>query len=209
MAGDAACTRRRTIDEERFLIADNDIHVRERDLDGRPLFVVDGMLRPDFVRMLFEVLNRQGFTRSDYDTDATKGVRHWKHEFSLDDLTSNPFLRTWHDHVVAKTNELFPGRKLALRRVHINNHPYGDLQHAHVDWVPGVTALYFANTHWDENWHGETIFYDGGGEAYYAVAPKPGRILIFAGDVLHRGGVPSRTCFESRLSVAFKFSADA
>ena len=52
---------------------------------------------------------------------------------------------------------------------------------------------------------GETIFYDHAGEPHTAVAPRPGRVLVFPADVVHRGGVPSRKCFSARLSVAFKF----
>jgi hypothetical protein len=28
---------------------------------------------------------------------------------------------------------------------------------------------------------------------------------VFDGGIVHRGGVPSRSCFAARLSVAFKF----
>ena len=73
------------------------------------------------------------------------------------------------------------------------------------DIVPGVTALYFANPEWQDDWQGETVFYDRAGEPFHAVAPKPGRVLVFDGGIVHRGGVPSRKCFEPRLSVAFKF----
>ena len=56
---------------------------------------------------------------------------------------------------------------------------------------------------------GETVFYDRAGEPFHAVAPKPGRLLLFDGGIVHRGGVPSRKCFEPRLSVAFKFREEA
>jgi hypothetical protein len=52
---------------------------------------------------------------------------------------------------------------------------------------------------------GETIFYDLRREFIYAVFPKPGRVVVSAADILHRGGVPSRECVEARRSVAFKF----
>jgi SM-20-related protein len=186
---------------------DNALLVHERRLDDNSIYVVDGLFRPDFVRFLHEMLKALPFSLSDYDTKATKGVRHWKHEFTLEKLAANPLLKSWHDAIVMKTAELSAGRKLELARVHCNNQPYGDLQHTHQDIVPGVTAVYFANHEWDENWQGELLLFDRRGEPFYAVAPKPGRLLVFAGDIPHRGGVPSRACYEPRLSVAFKFAA--
>ena len=190
-------------------MTDKTVLVRERRIDGEALFIVDGLFQPGFVRMLHELFDKLPFSRSDYDTDATKSVRHWKHEFAIEALTANPLLRPWHDAIVARTTDLFAGMDLELARVHCNNHPYGDLQHAHHDVVPGVTALYFANAEWQDVWQGEVLFYDRNGEPSHAVAPKPGRLVIFPGEMLHRGGVPSRACPEPRLSVAFKFGARA
>ena len=182
-----------------------ELQVGTRELDGQRLFLVDGMFKPDFVGMLYQILKRQPYSLSDYDTEATSHVRHWKCEFPLDYFSANPVLRSWHADMVGKTLELFPDTSATLKRVHCNNHLYGDLQNAHTDYDPGVTALYFANPEWRDDWQGETIFYDKAGEPFHAVAARPGRVLIFAGGIVHRGGVPSRTCFEPRLSVAFKF----
>jgi hypothetical protein len=179
--------------------------MKAREIDGEPLHVIDGLFNPDLERMVFETLNRLPFSLSDYDNDATASIRHWKHEFALDAFTSNPVMRFWHDRIVDQTRGLFASRTLELHRLHCNSHLYGDLQHAHVDITPGVTALYYANIDWQDDWQGETIFYDRAGEPSAAVAPKPGRLAVFPGDMVHRGGVPSRKCFTPRLSVAFKF----
>ena len=173
------------------------------------MHIVDGMFQPDLIAMIHEILKRLPFALTESDTIATKHQRHWNYEFSLDSLGSHPIFRIWHDLIVAKTVELFPESRIDLSRVHCNSHLYGDFQTAHMDLVPGITSLYFANSEWRDNWHGETILYSGCREPVYAVAPKPGRLLMFAGDILHRGGVPSRACFEARLSVAFKFRAVA
>jgi SM-20-related protein len=191
------------------LTDDTTVLVRERRIDGQPLYIIDGLFQPGLVRMLHELFNKLTFQLSDYDTEDTKDVRHWKHEFALESLTAHPLLRSWHDVIVARTCELFRGTAIELVRVHCNNQPYGDLQLPHRDLVPGVTALYFANAEWQDAWQGEVVLYDCDGEPFHVVAPKPGRLLIFSGDVLHRGGVPSRACLQARLSVAFKFGAKA
>ena len=183
------------------------VSVEARPLGTQRLFVVDGLFGADFVRVLHEILSRQSFSLSDYDTEATERIRHWKAEFAPEFFAANPVLRSWRDTVVAKAVELFAGTALKLERVHANSHLFGDHQHPHHDIVPGVTALYFANPDWERDWQGETIFYDLAGEPRHAVAPRPGRLAVFEGDILHRGGVPSRTSFAARYSVAFKFVA--
>ncbi len=180
------------------------VHVRH--LDGKDVYVVDGLFAPDLVRLLYESLKDLPFAPTEYDTEATRSMPHLNFEFDPDALSSNPMFRLWRDRVVAKTSELFPASRVQLDRVHCNSQPYGDLQFAHTDLVPGLTSLYFANAEWPDEWQGETIFYDRGGEPYYAVGPQPGRVVVFAGDLVHRGGVPSRACSGTRLSVAFKFS---
>lgn len=179
--------------------------VQARNVDGKSVYVVDGLFSSDLVRLLYEVLKKLPFALTEYDTDATRHVPHLNFEFALGVLSSNPLLRFWRDRIIAKTGELFPASAIDLHRVHCNNQPYGDLQFAHEDLVPGITSLYFANAEWPDEWQGETVFYDHGGEPYYAVAPKPGRVVAFPGDFVHRGGVPSRACDGARLSVAFKF----
>ena len=178
---------------------------KKREIDGQVLHIFDGLFNADLVRLVFETLQRQSFRLADYDTMETADVKHWKVEFELDAFAANPVLRMWHDRIVSTARACFAERRVELQRIHCNSHLYGDLQHAHVDLTPGITALYFANTDWHDDWHGETIFYDRAGEPHTAVAPRPGRVLVFPADVVHRGGVPSRKCFSARLSVAFKF----
>lgn len=183
--------------------------VDDRSLGDRRLFVVDGLFETDFVKVLHDILSRQSFSLSDYDTEETQRIRHWKAEFPPSFFAANPLLQAWHRAVVAKAGALFANRGLALQRVHANSHLFGDHQNPHTDIDPGVTALYFANPEWQADWQGETIFYDQAGEPRGIVAPVPGRLVVFDGGIQHRGGVPSRTCFGARLSVAFKFSSAA
>jgi hypothetical protein len=180
--------------------------VKSLDLDSRRIFVIDGIFQRDLVRMLHEIFVRAPFTLSDFDNEQTRHIRHWKFDFSTEYIAANPALHHWHREIVARTSGLFPNGALEVTRVYCNNVFYGDHQHAHYDNDAGVTALYFANWQWEENWQGETIFYDREGEACHAVAPRPGRLVAFPANVLHRGGVPAKTCFQPRLTVAFKFA---
>jgi hypothetical protein len=56
--------------------------------------------------------------------------------------------------------------------------------YVHGDCPPdasNITALLFANAVWERDWGGETIFFEEDGEALYAVAPTPGRVVLFRG----------------------------
>ena len=182
--------------------------MRKHDIGDNAVFVVDSLFDEQLVRMAHHFLSRLEFTLSDYDTEETKHTRHWKHELYLNNLPTIPVLPALISRIVTVTTEMHNSRKLRLKRIHCNVHLYGDLQYPHTDLKPGVTALYFANPYWEVNWMGETVFYNREGEPLYAVIPKPGRLLVFDGEIAHRGGVPSRECFEPRISLALKFMID-
>jgi hypothetical protein len=159
----------------------NDPIVRMRELDGRTLFVVDGLFDPQFMSVLCESLIRLPYTLTDYDHEEVSHIRHWKFDFDVKDFPANVVLRSWRERVVAKTSEL-AARQLVLQRLYCNNVLYGDHLHVHDDGCD-LTALHYTSIDWQEDWHGETIFYELSGEAYHAVAPRPGRLVIFPGDI--------------------------
>ena len=72
---------------------------------------------------------------------------------------------------------------------------------------PGdVTALLFANAVWKPEWGGELLFFDDHHDAIACVSPRPGRVAIFPGQMLHTGTPPTRVCYGSRLTFVFKFT---
>jgi SM-20-related protein len=178
---------------------------RVRRIDERPLIVIDDLFRPDFIKVFDQFLKTLPFSLADYDVEDSRHVLHWKHEFSLDEVTTNPLLSFVYSHIRSVAEKACPELRIQLKRVHCNTSLYGDMQFPHHDITPGMTWLYYSNPVWEPNWMAETIFYDSQEEPVYAVFPKPGRVIVFAADILHRGGVPSRECVEARRSLAFKF----
>lgn len=184
-------------------------HTRARRLPigEHSVIVVDDLFSAQEMREMGERFKRLPYVLADYDTAATRDVLHWKHE--LDEAmvhqaaTIPPF-----SVMETVTRRLFPDCQIELGRIHFNLHLYGDLQSRHTDAAPrsGVTALLFGNDRWERQWGGEIIFYEGD-EPLYAVGPLPGRLLVFSGDLPHRAGVPARSCYEPRLSLAMKFKA--
>ena len=99
------------------------------------------------------------------------------------------------------------GEPLRDQRAYVNNSVYGDMYYSHRDCSAHrrhVTALYYANLEWQADWGGETIFYNDDNDAEVVVSPRPGRVVIARGAILHRGTVPTRACHEERFTIAYK-----
>jgi Rps23 Pro-64 3,4-dihydroxylase Tpa1-like proline 4-hydroxylase len=172
-------------------------------IGAHTLHVLDGLFSERDIAAVYALLQGLPYQLADYDDETTAHVRHWKAEIDPERAMKMPVLRDCADAARELAQPLVP----TLDRVHANLHLYGDMQFPHVDLAGGLTAIYYANRTWDEAWLGETVFYDDRREPVHVVAPKPGRLAVFPGDVLHRAGVPSRACYEPRLSVALKFTA--
>lgn len=170
--------------------------------DG-PIYVLDNQFYKTEMRTLYKFLRFQEYALADYDTDATKFIQHWICELDAKNAVRKQELLRYMFEIVC---HVFSEVPLEPSRIHANLHMYGDLQNAHVDFGRhnGVTAVYYANPEWKPEWLGETIFYRDKTEPRLAIAPKPGRLVMFPGHIIHRAGVPARNCYEPRISLAFK-----
>jgi SM-20-related protein len=177
------------------------VTTRRHRIGNREILVLDGLFPADVVLSLHTFLARLPYRLDDVDSAETAYSRHWKAELPLAMAMGAPVLKK----CAALVSEVDSSVPLRLWRIHSNLHLYGDMQFPHFDRVDGVTVLYYANSEWNEKWMGETIFYDDSRDPVYAVAPKPGRVVIFHGGILHRAGVPSRECYQARISIALKF----
>lgn len=183
------------------------------------IHIFDGLFQPEFIATLGQQLANLPFTASDYDNEQTKHILHMKCELPaqslLLDQAGNLNPQAYQLAIIARIcfdllQRFYPEyQQIKLERAHVNSIPYGDFLIKHVDGPPQqvLTGLYFANAHWQQDWAGELIFADQYGESLYAIEFKPGRLLLFPGDILHRAGSPSRICFAHRLSVGYKFYA--
>ncbi len=170
----------------------------------RKVHVIDGLFDPGFVGMLATWLETQTFGRTDYDAPGLEAFLHFKREIPLDHLDDHPLYRQLSRSVVAETQAHYGGYAPRLTRAYINLVVYGDHHSAHYDTERGVTAIYYANREWSDDWHGETLFY-ADKEPVAAIAPRPGRIALLPADMTHRVGNLSRVCNAARYTLAFKF----
>ena len=95
-------------------------------------------------------------------------------------------------------------------RAYVNLGIHGDVNRMHVDgkYYPCKTLLYYANQHWENNWGGHTVFYDKDGNIKTTVEVKPGRIVIFDGNIPHTVMPMNPRCSPSfRFTVALKFES--
>jgi SM-20-related protein len=171
---------------------------RQLAVGAMQIFILDGLFERDAMASAFTFLRRSPYRLDDYDSAAATHIVHWKAEFPVALAEGTPVFRD----CIRITREMDPS--LALDRVHANLEMYGDMLFPHQDLKGGVTSLYYANPVWEEHWQGETVFYDAG-EPVHTVVPKPGRLVVFDADILHRVGAPSRECYAPRITVAFKF----
>jgi hypothetical protein len=178
----------------------HDFISRRCSIGDKQIVVFDDLFSADEVKKLYELLGRLPYHLSEIDTSQTSHNRNWASNLPSQMATGTPVLKKCLD----LAREFRPDRQLELRRVYVNFNRYGDMQYAHQDADEGVTGLYYANAEWHEDWGGETVFYDDCREPVYVVAPRPGRLALFHPSILHRGGVPTRDCWEARLTVAFK-----
>lgn len=201
--------------------------VRRLEHPHGPVYILDQVFETTFVDSLYAVLANIPFVANEYDSEASRNIPHLKCELPAEPLMSGAVddrkllavlpkgKGGQHLSAVARVTaqaleRLYPDySELRIGRIHVNSVPYGDLLSTHEDGWPGasLTGLYFANAEWHAAWQGELILCDPLGESLYAIEPRPGRFVLFPGEVPHRAGAPSRACFVHRLSLAHKFRA--
>lgn len=173
-------------------------------IDGRRVAVYDGLLPQADLLTLWSVLNRAGFTRTEVAREDTAEHRHWASELALDRLQGMPFFAP----TLAALAGFAPARRFRPYRSYVNAAHYGDMLFSHADCLPGageITALWYVCERWDHEWGGETVFFDAGRDLRAAVLPRPGRLVVFDGELLHAGRPPNRNCHVPRYTLAIKF----
>ena len=170
-------------------------------ISGRELFICDDFIEPamvDAIGGIVKTLRYQRKEKSRADVPASASSADIADAL----LTTDPFFM----RLKSVAQEMI-GEVLRDQRAYVNNSVYGDMYYAHRDCsvqARHVTALYYANLDWQPDWGGETIFYNDNEDAEVVVSPRPGRLVVARGAILHRGTVPTRACHEERYTIAYK-----
>lgn len=99
--------------------------------------------------------------------------------------------------------------KCQILRQYVNYSTSETVDKIHTDTYSYVknalTIIYYANTHWNKNWHGETVFYnDIENEILLSIMIKPGRIVVFDSTIPHCARPPSKIAKYPRYTIATK-----
>jgi SM-20-related protein len=177
------------------------------EIAGRKIFVFDRFLAGQDVRAFAASLQRVGFRRTEADSAAARDTSSFSCDYDVATVENRPFVKRIRNLVV----QYFPRlREPRLYRAYANLGIYGDVHVPHRDSSLGtdsVTGLYYANDKWEAPWAGETVFFNESKDSVRSISPRPGRLVIFDGTLLHRTGSVSRLCRASRFSVAIKFAS--
>jgi hypothetical protein len=176
-------------------------------ISGRELFICDNFVDPEMVTAIGTDLKTMPFMRKEKSRADVPGLAS---SANIDSalLPTDPFFL----RLRAIAEKMFPGEALHDQRAYVNSAVYGDSYYIHRDCPEhsnNVTVLYYANLNWLPDWGGETVFYKDDNDAVLAVSPRPGRLVVSRGAILHRATVPTQDCYEARLTIAYKLDSGA
>lgn len=177
--------------------------IRSEKIEKKHIYIVDDILTKNKIREFYDYANSLSFSRNERDDNDDQYPI-----FSVD-FKPELFENETEIGKISKKllNRFYPNDSFELYRCYINLSTYGDVEFPHLDCDVkrnDITILYYVNYEWDYTWGGETLFYTNG-ETKLAIIPKPGRFIIFNGNIEHKGSIPTRICKIPRLSLAFKY----
>src|ERR1044072_9718500 len=164
-------------------MADAEPKIRKSLISGRELFVCDDLIEPLMVQQVGTLVRTLHYVRKEKSRPGVPGVAAVR-DIPIDRLGIDPFLLGLRQTV----ERLFPGERFTDQRAYVNCSVYGDSYYAHRDCGPQerhVTALYYANLEWSLDWGGETIYYNDEDDAELVITPRPGRLVVARGAMLH------------------------
>jgi SM-20-related protein len=179
--------------------------IARKSIAGREIFVCDNFVDPQTGTRISQLLKTLVYRRievSRLNVPASGASANIPPEM----LENDEFFRALRGF----GEEMFPAEKFKVERCYVNNSVFGDMYYAHRDChshLNNITVLYYGNMRWEADWGGETVFYNDDMDAELAVSPRPCRVLVSRGAIVHRGGVPSRICHEERFTIAYKLAA--
>ncbi len=176
---------------------------RRHSIEGREIRVYDGLLPMEGIHALTAAFQEGAFTRDEFARPETAAFLHWILKIPLETAVRLPVYKP----TLEAAQDISGGTAYSVYRCYCNHAAYGDMLFTHTDCEPGVkdfTALWYIAPEWDVEWGGETLFFNSSMDAEVAVSPRPGRLVVFDGAIVHAGRPPNRICYAPRYTLAFK-----
>jgi Rps23 Pro-64 3,4-dihydroxylase Tpa1-like proline 4-hydroxylase len=178
------------------------MEILERRIDDSKVFVIDGLLDESQVLDL-----HKSILLADFTVMGASSVETYKNREIMFELDPKDFDKTTLGNAIQEVICKILKGNLPCYRVVGNYIRYGSQTFAHQDTSSddSLTALYFANSEWSYDWGGELIVYNVDKESDICVGVKPGRLVLFPSNLLHKGGVPNRICTDIRLTISARY----
>lgn len=176
---------------------------RTMQVEGRPIRVYDDLVALSHVKQLTEAFLGANFVRDEVARPDTGQYRHWALNIALETAAQ----LVVYQPTLSAVRDFEGGESYRIYRCYCNHAAYGDMLFTHTDAQPGqkgLTALWYIAPEWNVEWGGETLFFNADKDAEAAVTPRPGRLVVFDGAILHVGRPPNRICYAPRYTLAFK-----
>ena len=204
MVGDALVSRSACV----RLAMDNSAtklnYTRRGEIEGKQIYIYDHLVAPQVIAQIKQALDQNAFMRTEIARPDTEEHRHWVRNMPIEAAQKLPLFKPT---VIAAQPFCQSGKQFRLYRAYTNCSNFGDMLFTHTDCKPGageITALWYICIEWDHEWGGETLFFNSENDAEFVAAPRPGRLVIFDGDITHCGRPPNRICYENRYTFALK-----
>lgn len=179
--------------------------IRKVLISGREIFICDNIIDEMVVKQVGTLVRTLHYVRKEKSRPGVPGLAAVS-DIPAERIATDPFLLSLRQAV----ERLFPDERFSDQRAYVNCSIFGDSYYLHRDCAiedKHVTALYYANLEWQPDWGGETIYYNDDDDGEIAITPRPGRLVIARGAILHRGTVPARACYEERYTLAYKLNS--
>lgn len=183
---------------------------RSEVLENSYFKVFDDLFSQDQILSFYHSLLVANYSCLQSSTFETRKYKEWMANFDSDDFqdhwlyqTCNKLIETLPE--TSKHSYKCTGTFANLFSFGGYTFPHSDSADT-IDPEHNISFLYYANSEWKPEWGGETIFYDNSMDPIYCIGVKPGRLVVFPGDLVHRAGVPDRSCHEHRFSFSIRFS---
>ena len=153
------------------------------------VIIIDDFLQRDEIERLDNYLTMFKHWEMIYDKPGEE-----RNSWSLGKLYTPPEFGATEYMLIEMFKERLPSMNIPkFHRVLYNCFRYGDSAQLHIDGnsEDAVSFMVYGNKMWDFSWGGETVFIEDE-EIGAAVIPKPGRLVIFPGSMIHGGRAPNK-----------------
>jgi hypothetical protein len=178
---------------------------KELTVEGdKKIYVFDDVFELAWRRYAYQYVMRSQYTIGWGDTEESSEAQHvYLHScLSVDELKELGLLKAMRE---PKLRELLAGAEFSKATINLSIPTDTYFAHPHKN----LTLLYYSNIRWQEEWAGETLFYDESvSEIVFASMYKPGRVILFDGSIPHALRPQSRVAPHHRTTVALFFNEE-